>query len=213
MKITILITSEEHPICPWIERWGERQKEHQVSIIHSKDELQSGDILFLISCSEIVDKTDRAKFKKTLVIHASDLPEGRGWSPHIWSLLAGAKQIVVSLLEAQDVVDSGDIWHKLKIDIPETALYDEINQRLFTAEIQLMDFAINHFDSIKPIKQPEQIPMPSWPQRKPSDSEMDINKTLNEQFNLLRVCDPNRFPAFFYKDGKKFILKIESVDE
>ncbi|WP_040725697.1 formyltransferase family protein [Thiomicrorhabdus sp. Kp2] len=213
MKVTILVSSEKHPIYPWLEEWCAQRKEHQVSIVHSKDELQSGDILFLISCSEIINKIDREKFKKTLVIHASDLPEGRGWSPHVWSLLTGAEQIVVSLLEAEDVVDSGDIWQKLTVNIPSTALYDEINQLLFSAEIQLMNFAVNNFNCIEPIKQREQVFTPSWPQRKPCDSEIDINKSLNEQFNLLRVCDPNRFPAFFYKDGKKFILKIESVDE
>ena len=67
-----------------------------------------GDILFLVSCSEIVKKDIRMKFRHTLVLHASSLPKGRGWSPHIWEILNGADQIVISLLEAEDKIDSGD---------------------------------------------------------------------------------------------------------
>ncbi|EOI4477321.1 hypothetical protein ACMT2A_000771 [Campylobacter jejuni] len=53
-----------------------------------------------------------------------------------------------------------------------------------------------------------------YPKRSPKDSELDINKSLNEQFNLLRIASNEDFPAFFYKDGKKFILKIypDSID-
>lgn len=42
-----------------------------------------------------------------------------------------------------------------------------------------------------------------YPKRSPKDSELDINKSLNEQFNLLRIASNEDFPAFFYKDGKK----------
>jgi len=213
MKITILNTSKNHPINPWLSDWIERNTEHEINLVRSKDELAEGEILFLISCSEIVTKRERSKFKKSLVIHASDLPEGRGWSPYIWSILAGTEQITVSLLEAEDRVDTGDIWTKLNVKIPGTALYDEINKILFDAEIQLMDFAVKNFNQIKPVKQNETTAAASWPKREPSDSEIDINKTINEQFNLLRVSDPDRFPAFFYKDGKKYTLKIGSVDE
>lgn len=213
MNISILLSSKQHPIYPWITKWIEQHKEHEIELFHKKDALQGGDILFLISCGEILNKVDRAKFKNTLVIHASDLPEGRGWSPHIWALLAGKKEIVVSLLEAEDSVDSGAIWKKLNVQIPTTALFDEINRLLFDAELRLMNFAIDNFECIQPLKQQEQPNLKSWPIRKPSDSEIDIHKSIDEQFNLLRVCDPNRFPAFFYKNGKKYILKIELADE
>ena len=33
-----------------------------------------------------------------------------------------------------------------------------------------------------------------------------------EQFNHLRIVDNNNYPAFFYKDDKKYILKIEEAE-
>jgi len=213
MKITILNTSDEHPINSWLEGWVKKhQATHEIQLLRSKKELIEGDILFLISCSEIISKHDRAKFKKTLVIHASDLPKGRGWSPHIWEIISGAELITISLLEAVDKVDSGDVWKKITINIPKTALYREINQFIFKAELELMDFAVENFTQIIPTKQPE-IESSYWPKRVPKDGEIDIYKSIDEQFDLIRVSDQERFPAFFYKNGKKFKLKVEKVDE
>ena len=44
--------------------------------------------------------------------------------------------------------------------------------------------------------------------RNSNDSEININKSIKSQFNLLRICDNERYPAFFKYKNKKFILKI-----
>jgi methionyl-tRNA formyltransferase len=212
MNISILITSIEHPVNVYIDKWLEKNKNHQISIVHSKEELTFGDILFLISCSDIVSKLERGKFKKTLVIHASDLPHGKGWSPHIWEIINGATDITLSLLEAKDKIDTGDIWKKINVLIPKIALFDEINELIFNSELKLIDFAIENYNTIKPKKQPN-IDSTYWPKRSPMDSEIDVNKEISEQFDLIRVCDPNRFPAFFYKDGEKFYIIIKKDNE
>ena len=208
MNITILISSIKHPINTYINKWIKKNKSHQVTLIHSKKDLVSGDILFLISCSEIISKFERGKFKKTLIVHASDLPYGRGWSPYIWEIINGATDITLSLLEAEDKIDSGDIWKKINVTIPKTFLFDEINELIFNAELELMDFAVENFNNIEPKKQPN-IETPCWPKRVPKQSEININKAIAEQFDLIRVCDPQRFPAYFYKDGIRFNIIIE----
>ena len=47
-----------------------------------------------------------------------------------------------------------------------------------------------------------------YPKRNPSDSELDINKTIKDQFNLMRIVDNEEYPAFFYMGDKKFVIKI-----
>ena len=212
MNISILISSTENPVNIYIDKWVEKNKNHQISIIHSKEELTSGDILFLISCSDIISKLERSKFMKTLVIHASDLPRGRGWSPHVWEIINGATDITLSLLEAEDKVDTGDIWKKTIVSIPKTALFDEINELIFNAELELMDFAIANYNTIKPKKQ-SNIDSTYWPKRSPKDSEIDVNKGISEQFDLIRICDPDRFPVFFYKNGERFNITIKKDNE
>lgn len=212
MKITILNSSEKHPINPWLEKWIVLNcKSHEIDLVRSTNELSGGDLLFLISCTQLVSKKDRSKFKKVLVIHASDLPKGRGWSPHVWEILQGANQITLALLEAEDNVDSGAIWKKLCMPIPKTALFNEINQILFDAELELMDFAVQNFECVIPKPQAE-TSASYWRKRTPQDSELDLNESLMSQFNLIRICDPQRFPAYFYIEGRKFILKVEAED-
>jgi methionyl-tRNA formyltransferase len=213
MKITILNSSENHPINNTLASWVERNSySHQIQIVRTTEDFGSGDILFLISCTEVITDNDRAKFTKSLVLHASDLPLGRGWSPHIWEILNGAKYLTITLLEAVDKVDSGAIWKKVRVNIPETALYHEINQIIFQAELALMDFAIANITKIAPYQQNDTKPT-YWPRRKAKDSEIDICKSIDQQFDLLRVSDSQRYPTFFYKKGKKFKLTMELMDD
>ena len=51
-----------------------------------------------------------------------------------------------------------------------------------------------------------------YQRRKPQDSQIDVDKTIGEQFNLLRVVDNEKYPAFFEIDGERFILKIEKYN-
>jgi len=212
MNITILTTSIEHPVNSYLDKWVIINNNHKIDIVHSRNELTSGDILFLISCSEIISQSEIGRYKKTFVVHASDLPYGRGWSPHVWEIINGANSIILSLFEAQDKVDTGDIWKKISINIPKTSLYYEINELIFNSELELMDFAIENFDTMVPEKAPN-IDTKYWPKRTPKDSLIDINKTISEQFDLIRVCDPQRFPAYFYIDGIRFDITIEKCNE
>ncbi|HGG0417971.1 TPA: hypothetical protein ACJFE8_002771 [Clostridium sporogenes] len=38
--------------------------------------------------------------------------------------------------------------------------------------------------------------------------KLDINKTIKEQFNLLRVADNEKYPAYFMFNNKKYIVRI-----
>ncbi len=212
MKIGILCSSSEHPVNAWLVRWKQTHGlDHDIDIVASKDLLKGGDLLFLVSCSEIIRAADRDKYRKCLVIHASDLPQGRGWSPHIWQILEGRRIITVSLLEAEDKVDSGHIWHKLRLEIPPHFLHDEINRALFDAELELMDFAVRHFHTITPCPQPADEPPSFYPRRTPENSRLDPEKSIAEQFDLIRVCDPARFPAFFELHGHRFMITVEKM--
>ncbi len=213
MLISLLCSDEQHPVNEYLKRWiSVQQGVHQVELVRRKSELSGGDILFLISCSEIVGQTDRSSYRVALVLHASDLPRGRGWSPHIWQLIEGADEIILSLLEAEDKVDSGRIWKKHKFSVPKHALWDEINARLFEAEIELIDFAVSKFEHVLPTPQDPTIEPSYYPARIPADSQIDASQSISSQFDRIRVCDPNRFPAFFELRGKKYKLILEKID-
>jgi methionyl-tRNA formyltransferase len=213
LKVSIVCSDPSHPVNTYLLQWIERHRRaHDIELVRKKSELIGGEMLILVSCGEIMTAKDRAPYRVSLVLHASDLPLGRGWSPHIWDLLAGATNITLSLLEAQDKVDSGKIWKKTHIPVPPTALWDDINHLLFTAEIRLMDFALESFERIEPLDQPADVEPTYFRMRTPKDSRIDPHRTIAEQFDLIRVCDPIRFPAFFEYRGQKYALKLEKLN-
>jgi methionyl-tRNA formyltransferase len=213
MRITVLCSASGHPVVASLRVWVDEMilKGHVAALAFDKAALQGGDVLFLVSCSQILREAERQKYTATLVLHASDLPKGRGWSPYIWSILGGANKITVSLLEAGEPVDSGAIWLKTGFDLVGHELLPEINEKLFAAEISLMTQAVERFASIVP-EQQKGDPGPYMVKRTPADSQLDPHKTIAEQFDLLRVVDSNRYPAFFEYRGMRYALKIEKVE-
>lgn len=212
MKIDILCSSAEHPINPWLEEWREqRQDAHEVIIVRETGCLRGGDVLFLVSCTELLQKKIQNEYAQALVLHASDLPQGRGWSPHIWEILHGARTITVSLLDADDPVDSGAVWEKMSFPVPEHALHDEINDALFRAELWLMDRGLEMIAAgDRPVPQSKDGSS-YWPRRRPRDSEIDPSKPLETEFDKIRVSDPARYPAFFRLHGHKYSIEIRKL--
>lgn len=210
MKISILCTDQNHPVVKSLRNWANRMTliGHSVLLLHDRADLQGGDVLFLVSCSQLIRDAEKRKYNATLVLHASDLPKGRGWSPYIWAILRGDSQITVSLLEASEPVDSGRIWLKTKFDLEGHELLPEIHEKLFNAELQLMSQAVDEFERITPTPQSGE-PGAYMPKRSPEDSRLDPNKTIAEQFDLLRIVDAQRFPAFFEYRGKRYFIRVE----
>ncbi len=100
---------------------------------------------------------------------------------------------------------------RLLYEIPRSALWDEINDLLFAAEIQLIEFAIQNFENLQKYPQNSNIEATYYPKRSPKDSEIDPNKPISEQFDLIRVCDPNRFPAHFHYRGVAYKIILEKL--
>lgn len=214
MTIAILTTDPKHPVVGPLQRWRSEMiaRGHDVALAFDKKELGTGDMLYLVSCGQIIGAAERAKFRHVLVLHASDLPKGRGWSPHIWAILNGASRITLSLMEAADPVDSGAIWLKTTFDLEGHELLPDINAKLFAAELALMTRAVENLDAIRPIPQAGDAE-PCLRRRKPEDSRLDPEKTLAEQFDLLRVVDNDRYPAFMDYRGARYLLKIEKANQ
>jgi methionyl-tRNA formyltransferase len=212
LKIAVLCSDATHPVNDHLKSWLDQiSKQHTAELIRSRAELTEGDFLFLVSCSEIINAEYRAGYKHTLVLHASDLPRGRGWSPHIWEIVNGADHVILSLLEAEDRVDSGRIWLKRRIPISKDALWNEVNDLLFTAEVELINEAIENYKEIVPHPQSDDIEATYYPKRTPSDSEIDPSKSIEEQFNLIRICDPDRYPATFELHAARYKIILEKL--
>jgi methionyl-tRNA formyltransferase len=209
-RVDVLCTDPQQGVNAWLERWGaDAAPRARIQVHRDHRTLGGGDFLFLVSCHQIIRADVRNRYRYTLVLHASALPQGRGMSPQVWQILEGRSGFTVSLLEAHDELDCGRIWQQREVDVPFTDLYDEINARLFDAEIDLMDWAIANCDKTQPRAQ---VGTPSYYRRRtPDDSRIDPELPIIDQFDLLRVADPDRYPAFFDHRGQRYRIRIDKL--
>ena len=47
-----------------------------------------------------------------------------------------------------------------------------------------------------------------YPKRSSKHSIININKSIKSQFNLLRICDPENYPAYFKYKNRTYLIKI-----
>lgn len=212
MLISIICSDFQHPVFPYLQKWAETWDDvSAVKIVRKISEVDKADILFLISCSEIISAADRARFGNVFVIHGSDLPSGRGWSPVVWQVLAGQRKITISLIEAQDPVDTGDIWAQEVIDIEKSDLFDDINEKLFQAELRLMSKAVTLVSAGHAPKKQNEDGASYFRKRTPADSEINPNSSIAEAFDAIRIADPNRYPAFFRLHGQTYAIELRKL--
>ena len=210
-SVHIVCTDPQHGVNAWLERWIEAHAgDADIRLLRDAREASGGDFLFLVSCHQIVGRDILDRYRHTLVLHASALPAGRGMSPHVWQILEGKPGFAVTLLEAAEALDAGRIWHQIEVAVPANAVCHEINALLFDAELALMDWALAHAHEVQPR---EQQGTPSYyRKRSPADSRIDPERPLAELFDLLRVADPERYPAFFDHRGRRYRLRLEPME-
>lgn len=181
---------------------------HCVSWVHDADDLPGGDLCFYLSYGRIVGESIRSRYDHNLIVHASDLPKGRGWSPASWLILGGAEQIPVTLFEAIDKVDAGPIYLQEWIDLEGTELIEDWRAQVARKTRDLANAFVASYPGILD-KAREQIGEPTmYPRRRAQDSLLDSDLSIAAQFNQLRIVDNDSYPAFFRHNGKEFVLKI-----
>lgn len=148
-----------------------------------------------------------ARNHHNIVVHASDLPKGRGFSPLVWQVLEGKNEIPVSMIFATEEADAGDIVMRDQITLEGHELNDEMRGILGDRIVQM---CLAYLDLPEPpVGEPQIGSASGYPRRRPADSRLDPYKTIAEQFDLLRVVDNSRYPAFFEHRGYRYKLSIE----
>lgn len=207
MKITILTDNPNSWILPYIDDLKkELNQTNSVTHIYSTSDIIEGDIMLILSCEKILKSEYLKLHKSNVVVHPSKVPLGKGWSPLAWQILEGSNNIPVSLFEAVEAVDAGDVYMVDYINLKGHELNDEIKHQQGLITMKMVKKYIDEFESMKGIPQSGEETF--YPRRRQKENELGIDKTISEQFNLLRVVDNERYPAHFYINGRKYIVKI-----
>lgn len=209
MKIAIL-TSPKQWFIPYAKILKQKIKGAELFFSHKNID-NSFDIVFILSYHKIIKKKYLKLHKHNIVIHASSLPKGKGWSPLFWQILEEKNNIPFTMFEASNKIDGGDIYMQKILKLTGYELNTELREKQAEFLISMcLDFLENYKRYKTPIKQTGRESR--YRKRNKQDSKLDINKTINEQFNLLRIVDNDNYPAFFEIDNIKYKITIEKIE-
>ncbi len=187
------------------------QRGHAVRWIHHPADLTPGDVCLLLSCGRLLSAEQLALHRHNLVVHESALPHGQGWSPMTWQILQGASQIPITLFEATAELDSGPIYLQNTIDLQRTELGNEWRALQAEATIALCLEWQDRYAEVLEQARPQLGEASHYRRRRPADSELDPQRSLAEQLNVLRVVDNQRYPAFVELQGRRYELLIQAA--
>ncbi|MCK9492378.1 MAG: methionyl-tRNA formyltransferase [Sulfurimonas sp.] len=210
MKIAIL-TSPNQWFIPYAKELNKNISSSKLYFNH-QDMTESYDVVFILSYHQIIKDEYLRKNKHNIVVHASDLPKGKGWAPLFWQVLEDKNIIPFTMFEASSGVDDGDIYMQKDLVLDGYELNDELRQSQAKHTIDMCLEFLNNYDTFK-IPKEQTGAETFYKKRDVQDSELDIGKTIKEQFNLLRIVDNENYPAFFEINGHKYILKIQKAKD
>lgn len=206
----VIVTDEKSWFIPYAKKLLRNfiSEGHKCTLRTNFDQNKNYDFCFLLSYSKIISEADLVLNHHNLVVHESALPKGRGWSPLTWQILHGERIIPITLFEADSNLDSGKIYMQKHMEFNGSELINEIREKQAEYTMQMCEeFVKNYLIWVKKgWKQDGESTY--YRRRTPEDSQIDISKPIQEQFNLLRVVDNERYPAYFNFQGEKYILKI-----
>lgn len=199
----------------WYDAYAERLARilsdagHTAQTVRDYADVPEGDIAFYLSCLRITPPAVLARNTWNFVVHASDLPKGRGFSPIVWQVLEGAGEIPVTMIEMAEEVDAGDIVAQTRFRLGGHELNTELRDLLGQA---IEDLCVGVVLAPTPPAPRPQSGEPSWyNRRRPADSALDPGQSIAAQFELLRIVDNDRYPAYFDYRGHRYTLKIEDA--
>ena len=213
-KIAI-ITDENSWIKPYIEHLEKDlcNMGHTVVCRYSFDKEHAYDFVFLLSCQEIIKKEWLRINRHNLGVHESDLPRGKGWSPLTWQILEGKSHIMITLFEANEHVDAGKIYLQEEMYFDGSELIDDLRKIQGEATCTLCTEFVQNYPDVLRMGREQEGEESFYPRRCSKDSCLDLDRTIREQINLLRVVDNERYPAFFEWMGHRYYLKISREKE
>lgn len=182
------------------------QPDNSANLFTCSKDVPDCDICFLLSCSKIVKKEFLNRHRHNIVVHASDLPKGKGFVPVKWQVLEGRNDIVLTLFEAVEAVDAGPYYLKRTLQLSGYELLDEIHEKMARLINEMCLAFSKNPEAFSP---KEQKGEETFYQRfSKQDDMLDVDRTIRENFNHFRIEDNMRYPLWFEIDGRTYELLI-----
>lgn len=210
-RISLVMDKKDVWIRPWAQEaaWLLRAN-HRVEVIDDLAELGRGDLAFLLGMTTILTPDQLSRHRLNLVVHESDLPRGRGWSPVAWQIIEGRNRIPMAMIEAVAEMDAGPIWLRDELELTGSELLPEIRAAQGQKTVDMILGFVDRWPELKP---EEQSGRPTYYDRRTvGHDRLEAEASLAEQFDRLRVVHNELYPAWFEHRGRKYKLQITPMD-
>lgn len=175
-------------------------------ISKNSNNIKKQNIVFPLSYTKILPEIFLKENELVLITHASKLPSDRGFAPLQYQILKNKKKFYMTLIKAEKGVDTGRIFLQNSFTLDGTELSCEIRKIQGSQYLKIIKKFLVRYPNVKSKKQKNKGNFNK--RRYSKDSQLNINKTIKQQFNHLRINDNKLYPSFFYFKGKKYIVKI-----
>lgn len=148
-----------------------------------------------------------------IFFHETPLPEGRGNAPVQWTVKHSRPNLTITAFQATAEIDAGKYLYQYNVPINQTDTLDILNQKREEGVRSCCKAILVEMKQGALVLREQTGRASVNPRRTPSDSELDPTRSLRDLWDEIRVCDNEKFPAFFFLEDKKIILKYEVRDK
>ncbi len=182
------------------------KKKYSLNFFTNKSKVKNFDVVFVLGYTKKLSNKFLKNNILTLLVHESNLPYGRGSAPIQWQILKNKKNIKICLIMVDKKLDCGDIILKDQMIFKGDELNGEIREKQAKYTLKIIN---NFLKKYPKFIRKKQKGLPTYfRKRNELDSKLNINKSIKKQFNLLRICDNENYPAYFVFKSNKYKLKI-----
>lgn len=169
------------------------------------------DVLLSCGFSYIID-AQAIETARTIAlnVHPTLLPTYRGYRSGPYIVINGEKQSGVTIHELVTEMDRGDILSQQSFEVTPFDTTKSVFRKAREIEPPLILQVLQDLakGEISRTPQDESKATEYNYIRTPKDSVIDIEKPLKELYNFIRACDYKDYPAHFYIDGQKVLIKL-----
>ncbi len=168
--------------------------------------VKNQDIVIPISYTKILSDSFFNSNKLVVGVHPSNLPRDKGFAPVQNQILKNRNKIYLTFFQLTSKTDSGPIYFKNFFKLVGNELHNEVRKKQALLIKKMIIKFLNKYPNIK--KETQKGKSNFNKRRYPEHNKLNINKSIKKQFNLLRVSDNEKFPAYFIYKKHKYVLKI-----
>ncbi len=191
-------------------------EEHGLHIIKTNsinkdiDKLKVLDFDYMLTCAFgqfLSDEVLSLPKKKSLNIHGSLLPEGRGGAPLHWAIINGRRKTGISIMEMVSKMDAGDYYSQFEIDISNQDTVDDLFENMSQLILEKSAQGLVEVAEGKEATKQNEDEVTFWMNVKKSDAKIDFTKPNVDVYNQIRGLT-SKPGAWTKLDGK--VVKVHN---